>query len=329
MYQKWVFSIIKFILLTYVSLIVIVNLIIDPYQEYDFFKFDFNRYKFSTSYETIPFKLSQKLKDDRYTVVFGTSRSQLISKNIANENIINFSSSLYGNPIDVYNVINQFDKTQLNNIKEIWYLIDTHTFNTKSSIYQNLNIDSKKDFLLQTISNLNIHKIELAYETINSNLKQNYSYYLTEYGENIKIKEDNYFNGIITSDQKARIPITTTKAIEYLDRVDKFCKQNSIKIKYFTPIYNIPYLKKCDLNLYKDQFKEFLKVIDSFYDFHYIKNISNDLTLFSNLDHVNTKGTKYLIDLLKNNSSDYLITNSNLDNHIEKIFEDINNFKDK
>ncbi len=307
LYKRWILSLLKIILIVYFSLFIVINLIIDPYGEFNLFKFEFNKFKTFTSYDTFPFKLLEKLKNNKYILVFGTSRSQLINSDLAKENILNFSSSLYGNPVDVYNVIRQVNKKQLKNIKEIWYLIDTHTFNSKNSVYANLNLHSKKDFITQSISNLNIDKIKASYRTITSNLNKNNTYYISQYGETIKIKEK-VFDGIIGKNDIMRIPITTKKAIKYLSKVDEFCKKNSIKITYFTTIYNLPYLKTCDLNLYKNQFKDFLSVIDGFYDFHYVKNLSNNIHLFSNHDHINTEGTTYLIDLLRNRSDDYLVT---------------------
>ncbi len=323
-YKKWFFSIIKLILIFYITLFIVINLIIDPYREYDLFKFEFNKIKISSSYETFPFKLFEKLKSDNYTLVFGTSRSQLISKDLAQANILNFAS-LYANPIDVFNLIRQFDKNQISNIKEIWYLIDTHTFNAKNSIYETLNLNSKKDFFIQTVSNLNMDKLNNAYSTITSNLKKNYIYYVSEYGETIRV-EDKYFNGIIDENQKIRVPITTHKAMKHLSKIDKFCKENNIKITYFTTIYNLPYLKRCNLDLYKAQFQEFLSVIDGFYDFHYVENISINMNLFSNLDHPNAEGTRYLINLVQNSNDKYFITKDNINLHFKNIKFQIQNY---
>ncbi|MCD6191090.1 MAG: hypothetical protein J7K14_06090, partial [Sulfurimonas sp.] len=78
--------------------------------------------------------LFEKLKENKkYIVVFGTSRSAKISSKLYGENIINFSESVYGNPYDVMNLINQLSTKQIANISKILYLVDNHTFRERGN----------------------------------------------------------------------------------------------------------------------------------------------------------------------------------------------------
>jgi len=323
MYRIWFNSMI-IIIVIYFVIIAVVNLVIDPYGEYRLVNSSYSEKKFSTSYSTTPFVLYKKLSQKPYTLVFGTSRSQMISSKLAQRDILNFSSSLYGNPIDVFHFLRQLGPQQKKNIVEIWYLIDTHTMKNKISMYEKISLNSSKDFIVQTFLNFNIHKLKAAFSTVENNLNKNFKSYIDEDGANIQ-NENHIFNGIINSDIKLRMPSYNKDSLEYLNKIDVWRKENNINIKYFTPIYNIPYLQVAPLEEYVKQYRSFLNVIDGFYDFHFVEGISEHLEYFVDRDHVNTEGTRLLINQLKKESLDYIVTKENIEVKAKVILNKIYN----
>jgi len=299
---------------------IIVTVIIDPYGELNIFRTDFNKKKYASSYTTGPFLLSEKLKYDRYSLVFGTSRTQLINSSMIDGKILNFSTSLYANPSDVYHVLKQLNERQLSNIDTIYYLVDTHVFTDKKSLYENLDLHSKRDFFKQVFMSLDSMKIRNAVNCVNNNIK-GYDYYINEFGENIhdthRIFDPN------SKIEHFRIPAFTKKSIAYLKMIDTLCKSKKLKIKYFTPVYNIWYLKKVDMELYRLQYKAFLTAIDQIYDFHLLNSISYDYHYFTNVDHANTEANRIIMKLLLSEEKSVIINNKNIDYRFESIIRKI------
>jgi len=296
--------------------IITVTIVIDPYGELNFVKTKFNNKKFASNYTTGPFLLSEKLKTDKYSLIFGTSRTQLVNSSMIHGDLLNYSTSLYANPSDVYNVLRQFNEIQLRNINTIYYLVDTHVFTDKKSLYEKLNLHSNIDFYRQVFSGLNMKKIHYAISCVRRNLGR-YDNYLNEFGENIYLRHK-IFNPKSKIDH-FRIPSFTKSSIEYLQKIDSFCKKENIKIKYFTPVYNIWYLKKVDLELYRLQFKAFLTVIDKIYDFHLIDDISYDYNNFTGTDHYNTITTAKVMSILESNESSIIINEENIDEKFDTM----------
>ena len=63
------------------------------------------------------------LKHKKYNLIFGTSQSHMIGTKMMKEDTLNFHN-LYAEPGDILNFLKQLDTKQINNIKQIIYLID-------------------------------------------------------------------------------------------------------------------------------------------------------------------------------------------------------------
>jgi len=302
----------------------LVSVVIDPYDDLNLFKEDFNKKKFRFSYNTTPFKLFNKLKKNRYDLVFGTSRTGRFNSSMVRGYMLNFSA-LYANPADVYNVIVQLSEQQKKNIGTIYYLVDTHVFKDKTSLYEKLNLNSKLDYYKQVFFGLDMKKIESAISCVKKNFSGS-NQYVDEYGASI-FENDPVFNPA-TVIEHYRIPSFTKDSIDYLKKIDIFCKTNNIKIKYFTPVYNIWYLRIANMDLYKKQFKAFLSAIDGIYDFHLVDDISYDYKNFSDSDHFNTDTSRKVMLSLQNEENVTFVTKENIDgvfNLINKKIEKARN----
>ena len=59
--------------------------------------------------------LAKKLETEKYSIIFGTSRSHQLQYDDSGINILNFSGSLYGNSLNVLDFLNQLNKKQISN----------------------------------------------------------------------------------------------------------------------------------------------------------------------------------------------------------------------
>ena len=318
-FNTWSKTVVLLPFLLFVVVTIIVTLIIDPYGDLNLIETKYNKKKFASSYNTTPFRLFEKLKSSKFSLVFGTSRTARVNSTMVAGNILNISS-LYANPTDVYHVLRQLDKRQIKNINTIYYLVDTHVFNDKVSLYEKFNLHSRTDYYKQVLLGLDKKKIQSSIACVENNIGM-YNQYVDEFGAVVFLKE-RIFNPE-SKIEHFRIPAFTKDSIKYLNKVNTFCTKNNIKIKYFTPVYNIWYLKKVDMNLYKLQFNAFLEVIDKIYDFHLVDSISYDYKNFTDVDHFNTKTTKQIMISLENDENLTYITKQNIDSMFRMLNEKI------
>ena len=301
---KFVINIIYSVLLTIIVVFFVVNIFIDPYGEYNIVQKKWNYFKKVASHETSTFKLFRLLKENKYNIVFGTSHSGYMSSEMFGSNTLNFSNSLYGNPVDVYHFLQQLDINQIKNIKNVYYLLDAHTFLDKNSIFNELDLNSWNDFYIATFQNIGKKKILVALGTVKANLNGSIYRYLARTGE---IVDKNQTTIEEISIEKTRMPTYGKKAIDFLKKVNLFFLENNIHVIYYTSPLNIPYLKKIDCIAYEKQFASFFTSIEKVYDFRYLPQISEQLSNYTDHDHLSVKATKKFVEILKKEPNQYQV----------------------
>lgn len=216
----------------------------------------------------------EMLRNGKYSLVFGTSRSHLISSKMINSPMLNLHS-IYGNPFSVMTFLSQLSDKQISNVKEIFYLIDLHAFNDKK-IKDKINF---KDYSHLKYTVKNLHKINIVdlYENIKINNTKNNLGYINQEGSQVYVNsKQSYHINELKNINKIDNQEYSQQDIEEIGRVDKFCKKNNIKITYFTPTFDIPSLLKLDLEKEKNKLKDILNQgIDSIQVLYYIDSISN------------------------------------------------------
>ena len=229
-------------------------------------KFEYTPYYSKYQYE--------KLKYNKYTLLFGTSRSQKVSTRELNIPLLNFHN-IYGEPDSVYNFLSQLDRNQIKNIKHIYYLISIDTMRDSG-----LKINYKKNSFLDKI----IYSLPLQSSTIKSilrdikyNLFPSTIFYNIDNDGSLLVKDKSQSSilnrKIIVSSSIEKIKLT--KSIQTLLEINQFCVNNNISITYYTPTFSDKYI------LHKDTV-EFLWTVlldgglKGFYATYYIDNFSNN-----------------------------------------------------
>jgi len=294
--------------IVYLCIFIVVKLIIDQYKEFQYFEFDINKKQFFSSPKVTPYLLSEKLLNRESVVIFGTSRSALIDHKMLGDSVINFSSSLYGNPIDVYHFLINLDKEKIKNINKIYYLIDYHAFGYKVSAYVNkVYINTGINKIYDSLKSFDVNSIKHAYKTVIMNLYSNGGYVLKGDGEVNHTTKKNFNLNNIGYPEPIRF---SDEAFASLLKINDFSRDNNIEIVYFNvPLYN-EFVKRFDMKLIIKQSKKIVNKIDSFYDLRCFPAISEFPNNFSSVNHPNYETTKYALDNL---ISTYKVNNNNID----------------
>ena len=297
----------------------IFNFIIDPYQNNNYFSSNINKLKFFTSKNAINSHIKD-LNYNKYTLVFGTSRSLRVTPDIINDKIITLNY-VYGNPYCVNEFLLTLNDRQISNINRVIYNLSNHVFGEKVCS-EDLNINN-----YSFIDYFNLKTLENSFRTIYFNLTNKYYNSVSNYGyvfdnENIK-----YFSPIKLSNRSYQSQLKLLKktnlsidsSFKELNRVDAFMKKNSIDILYYTDMttdYYFSLLHLEDIILFNKRISE---NVDEFYAFNYIENFSDNYNNFSNASHATSKGMNEIFHLYTNKK--YLINKNTINSYINFLID--------
>lgn len=326
MYKKYIKKLLTLFALSVIFLFIFVSIVIDPQNENAILTHKFNLYKIGSSYNSST-QLFNKLKTDKYILVFGTSRSHKLSEKILGQPTLNLSGSVYGEPNKVFNFLKQLNQKQKNNIIQVYYLLDIHTFSKNTS--QLIDYNSYPDYIKSQFINFNMDKINLSLKTILTNYKGAKDY-VDENGCKINLEEHTFNPKTSYGEINAFVKHQSNTAFDkgqfqYLSKIKKLLKNNNIKTTYFIPTFNILALKKFNFSVIDYQKKKFSEILDSYYDLSYIPYISNDYNKFSDFSHPKFEALKYIFTEI--NLEQYEVNKNNINEFLEHYQETLIAYK--
>jgi len=312
-YKKWLIGV-SITTFTLYLVTVLLHYLINPSQ---LFKHSITQKKFlnTKEYSKIQFNL---LKENKYTLVFGSSRDVRISSNMLNESVLNLAN-LYTEPGDIYNFLSQLNSRQIGNIRKILFLVDVHTFrdeiNKNKIDYINTNYTS----LISDVFLMNSSKILSTKNDLVFNYIKKPDYYIHKDGSSIPfIEKTTYQTSVVFKSQERQR--YTKKSLLTFTKINDFVKNNQIETIYFTPTFMDMMFAKIDLNLEKEKYKHLLENnIKGLHILLYLNKVSNlkdnnHYFAFSDASHLNAK---YLKKSLYNN----IFNNKNNSTYVTNIME--------
>ena len=307
-YKKWIFLLFSFSLFLY-SLLSLLYIVVDPEQV---FKKSITKYKFGyTKYYSK--HQYQKLKENDYILVFGTSRSQNISSDSQHIDLLNFHN-IYGEPGDILNFMQQLTPQQIKHVKHIYYLVSLTTMRDETDV---LNY-KKYGFIDQLEASFPLNNLglkNLARDIYNNVRNESIYYYIDNDGSQFLYNKNQTTVLNHTINQPLNININQSQAIQTLGKLDYFCKSHKIKITYFTPTYTDKY----KINTEQLQFlwkKLFNNGIDGFYALYYLKGVSDNMrdnhyVKFTDSSHLNyTNMNNVFKEMVLNKNPSFFIKDS-------------------
>lgn len=253
------------------------------------------------------------LEEKPYSLVFGTSRSLLLSPEFLHDDIINLYS-IYGNPNAVLRFLKRLNSKQVKNIKHIYYLIDFHAFNGKQD-FNELDYSKFLERWQYVFKTFGVNSIFSSIDRIYLNAFGSPDFHISDYGYKVMI-QDRFANPNFHATDRYKEEVHATQefkeeTVALLHDIDLFVKERNIPTTYFTGTLPVDFLKIMDpLKLRKLQ-DTFLQQIEGYYELHYIQGISEDITNFSNMTHLNAKGMQKVFGTGK--YKDHYVTVENIE----------------
>ncbi|MBI9112679.1 hypothetical protein [Maridesulfovibrio ferrireducens] len=304
--RKWTIRTLSILTALVIGLIVTVNFIIDPYGEFRLIEGDYNKLKLKAE-KTTALQVSSKLYDGKYALVFGSSRTMLLSSEIMGEPVLNFSTSLYNNPGDILALLEMLNKKQLANITHIYFLVDINGFHYTSAAPEMLN---KGTLLLETLKNLGPKKIEEAWNCLTANNQKlsesNYPNYIDSYGTLHK-QETPY---------KTRQPhfsshVVTPYFLNSLKKINSFSANHAIETTFFTTPWQQPFISSLQTKV-TSILNNAAIACGGLLNFQLHPEFIGKTSLFYDPSHLNTSGLKLFVKLLRSSQTEKVsIENSN------------------
>ncbi len=248
-----------------------------------------------------------RLDRESYALVFGTSRSAMVSAAATGEPTLNLYS-IYGNPRAVLDFLNRLDGPRSGHVREIFYLLDRHTFCQGCGI-EEVDYTSFWSVLLYKLAHFPETANRLPLDLIR-NIKIAMGRADLVGGENgaLLSRDPAAFDGSWT---KRPIPPFPPKPFEdgtlaLLGEIDALAHRRGWTIHYYVPTLPDAAVAGLDHATLAAEKRRFLKVLPGYHDLSRIEGISEDPANFSDAHHLNTMGARRAICALR--SERYLVT---------------------
>lgn len=323
--KQWIIKVSLFFALFCLLFLFIINIAVDPNAEYLLWTHPLNKNKYFATDKTTPIVLSQKLKTKPHALIFGTSRTNSVSEDNIGKEVLNFSSSLYCRPADVYYFLQHLSSKQKTNVSEIYLLIDPQCFYPYKSIYQNIVLEFDFSYILNTLKHISRDKCLRAISTVIRNVSDNNGY-VNENGVVVHAKHPPYNPSLkeLEEEKNGASYVYDEETIEYLRKINVFCTENKIPITFFTGIFNHYYLRQLNFQNFANFLTKVLDKIPCLYSFLYLEDVSNNLSHFYDFGHYKQEITDLQFQILRSEelSKAYKISKENISNYLHSLQND-------
>jgi len=243
------------------------------------------------------FSHSERLREGRYSLVFGTSHSALITPEFFREgkDTLNFHA-LYGNPRSVADFLGSLEPTQVNNISEIFFLLDIHVYGDDT--YRPVDTyDNWFSRVLYRARRIGPYLTE-SFDKIYKNLRGAYIKYVDPRGHTVILTELNQCNLPVRRNEFSVTEIDE-RTMTALSRVKSFAEQNGIDTTFVTPAMFHTFLDTLDKEKLWHQKQKLIRILGGYHDFIFYNHPLNLCKFFSDPRHLNKNGLKEYMRLVR------------------------------
>jgi hypothetical protein len=227
------------------------------------------------------------LSEASYTLVFGTSRSHLLSDDILGEPVLNLFP-LYGSPVSVDHFLRGLDQRQLGNIRRVIYLLDVHTFSKAGPFVM--------DYYSEPLANLKYRVLNFpmyvsrSLERLRKNRKRDMAGYVHWRGFLVPGRVVRWDGSSISVNAQDFDP----SIIGRLGEIKQFLDERNIAVEFVTPTVTAAHLRALDIGKLVALRRAILAEIGTYAELTYMPGISSSKELFSDDSHLNTEGVREL-----------------------------------
>lgn len=287
----------------------VINFAIDPYGEFRLINTPYNALKLTTR-NTSAAHLIDSLGKGKHALVFGSSRTYLLSSELLGEPTLNLSSSVYRYPKDIWAFFSLLNEEQRNNISRVYILADDRFFNNDNRYF---DFGSSLELQATRFANIDFAKIQDAYKTVAYNLSvlndpETFTADITDTGT-FRQKDV-----IPAPNLSAILDSPSSEQILYFDKVLAFLKSRNIEYVLFSAPWRLKSISMEPISSASHilQTETLLKHVPKFYDFLKAFDADGDDALYRDATHLNNGGIKKFAELLLHKREEYAVTNNNI-----------------
>lgn len=252
----------------------------------------------------------------KYALVFGTSRSHLVSSDILGENVLNFHA-LYGNPKSVADFLSQLDDKKIASISRIYYLLDNATFRD-AKFSPHFDCRSRLSPILYSLKTFSAEKILEAVKTVYRNRTGRYDYYLDADGYKVNVNERTFDPKAYTGQSEDASFAADSMAA--LGAVDRFARSRGIPIVYYTATFPDVFLRRMDFEALAALHRGWAGQVGGFYELAYFEGVSDDYSNFLDESHLKTAPVKRVFhEILLPGDKSRFVTAATLPARLERL----------
>ncbi len=289
-----------------ITAMIAVTYIVDPYAEAE----DADGIYFATSPATIP-RYRDLLAREPHVLVFGTSRSRLISDRFVGDKVINFHA-LYGWPKAVLTFLEGLDEQRLRNVHRVIYLLDQQTFaaTDEANVTYPTTALGRLAFRLRDLRGYT----QQSFIRASLLLRGGYRYHIDPRGFTVEDRPETFDgvqNGVVGNQS------FDPAEIARLADIKAFGDKHGIPIEFITPVMPVSRLKVLNRDLLFAQRRGFVNALGAYFEMTYIPGISDDDKMFADSSHINSYGTQKLYALYP--WKDRLASRDNIESFLDEL----------
>ncbi len=239
--------------------------------------------------------LLKKLNNDKYSLIFGSSRIQQLSSSIIKEKLLNINY-IYSRPDIIFDFLKRMDDVYWENTNKVFISLDFHAL-SKDRHYVDVdeifNAKPKFNFLLQTIKTASLSSLINSTKYLIEIITRDQKVIFDDYGVRITKK-------IIWSGRNpVRLKDDTSYNYElakFILNIKQICDEKKKEVIFFTPVLSKEYFIQHE-KFMEGFISSILKYIDEFYFFYYVNEISDFKEFFRDESHLNVDGMEKWFNL--------------------------------
>ena len=290
-YLTWLVNSVSLAALLLVAVGTVAYVVLDPYGVSGL-AWEGNRHRIRTSYELSPYVIARQLEKESSILVFGNSRSGRLDSRHLGGPVINFSNSVYDNPIDILAFLESLAPRARENIRQIYILVPEQ-LPFRQSVFEG------KKATLFTLAKTMLYSVDFklfrhGLETLALNLtEQGETEYYNRFKANgaaMAYNEPLY----LTSEKEYQEapPVVyqlVEEALEAYNKIRVLSNDEGIETHFFLPPLNALRAGKIDWPRYRAFLDKFLGSGIVLHDLTLMEPISFHVRYASDFGHLNTE----------------------------------------
>jgi|AGTN01.2.fsa_nt_gi hypothetical protein len=230
------------------------------------------------------------LRESPHALVFGTSRSHMVSDRFLGEPVLNLHA-IYGNPLAVEHFLGGLDQVQAAHVTRVVYLLDLHVFADQDYLtldYYEGNLSN----LWYRLSNLWPYLVD-SYQRVALNIRGNPRFHLDRQGYLVQ----NLPAVTSGTPEEPKGILFGNNAFKALASIHEYCSKHNIPIEFITPTLLDSNFARYDIEEVIAQRRRFIEILGSYIELTSIPGISERIELFRDDSHLNREGMGELFRL--------------------------------